>query len=57
MTRGRETAWRRWMGVYRSQRLAHRRYLGELYDIGFDKLETHVVEKEGRLYYAFYADD
>jgi len=26
-----------------------------LYDIGFDKPETHVVEKSGRLYYAFYA--
>ena len=30
-------------------------YRGELYDIGFDKPETHVVEKSGRLYYAFYA--
>ena len=29
-------------------------YRGELYDIGFDKPETHVVEKSGRLYYAFY---
>jgi alpha-galactosidase len=31
-------------------------YRGELYDIGFDKPEAHVVEKSGRLYYAFYAD-
>ncbi len=30
-------------------------YRGELYDIGFDKPETHVVEKSGRLHYAFYA--
>ena len=30
-------------------------YRGELYDIGFDKPETHVVEKAGRFYYAFYA--
>jgi alpha-galactosidase len=29
-------------------------YRGELYDIGFDKPETHVVEKSGRLYYALY---
>lgn len=31
-------------------------YRGELYDIGFDKPEAHAVEKDGRLYYAFYAD-
>ena len=30
-------------------------YRGELYDIGFDKPETHVIEKSGRLYYALYA--
>jgi alpha-galactosidase len=27
------------------------------YDIGFDKPETHVIEKDGRFYYAFYARD
>ena len=43
--------------MYRTTRLAQGRYLGELYDIGFDKPEAHVVEKEGRLYFAFYADD
>ena len=31
------------------------RYRGELYDIGFDKPETHAVEKDGRMHYAFYA--
>jgi alpha-galactosidase len=55
LTPEREIAWRRWIAVYRSQRLAQGRYLGELYDIGFDKPETHVVEKDGRLYFAFYA--
>ena len=30
-------------------------YRGELYDIGFDKPEAHVVEKSGRLYFAFHA--
>jgi alpha-galactosidase len=55
LTPEREVEWRRWIGVYRAQRLAQGRYLGELYDIGFDKPETHVVEKDGRLFYAFYA--
>jgi alpha-galactosidase len=29
--------------------------VGTLYDIGFDRPETHVVRKGGSLYYAFYA--
>ena len=32
------------------------RYRGELYDLGFDKPETHVVEQGGALHFAFYAD-
>ena len=35
---------------------AEGRYRGNLYDIGFDKPEAHVVEKDGRFYYAFYAE-
>ncbi|HET6528134.1 MAG TPA: hypothetical protein VFG39_05230, partial [Balneolaceae bacterium] len=31
-------------------------YRGELYDIGFDRPEAHAIEKEGKLFYAFYAD-
>jgi alpha-galactosidase len=30
--------------------------MGDLYDIGFDKPEAHVIAKDGRLYYAFYAN-
>ena len=29
-------------------------YLGSLYDIGFDKPETHVIKKDDTMYYAFY---
>ena len=32
-----------------------RKDLGELYDIGFDKPEGHVVAADGKLHYAFYA--
>ena len=32
-------------------------YLGGLYDIGFDKPETHAIKKGDTLYYAFYADN
>ena len=35
--------------------LSRGEYLGDLYDIGFDRPEAHVVEDHGTLYYAFYA--
>ena len=57
LTPDRETMWRHWVGLYNEHRLAQGTYRGELYDIGFDKPETHVVEKSGRFYYAFYARD
>ena len=30
-------------------------YLGDLYDIGFDRPESHAIRKDGQMYYAFYA--
>ncbi len=35
--------------------LSRGEYVGTLYDIGFDRPETHVVRKDGSMYYAFYA--
>jgi alpha-galactosidase len=55
LTPERELAWRKWIALYNELQLPRGNYRGELYDIGFDKPETHVVEKSGRLYYAFYA--
>ncbi len=55
LTPERERAWRHWNHVYLERDLARGRYRGELYDIAFDKPETHVVEQNGRLHYAFYA--
>ena len=56
LTAVKEAKWRKWIGIYKDKMLPKGQYRGELYDIGFDKPETHAVEKEGRLYYAFYAD-
>ena len=36
-------------------RLSEGEYVGNLYDIGFDRPEAHVVRKGGALYYAFFA--
>jgi alpha-galactosidase len=55
LTPQREVLWRKWIALYNERMLPQGTYRGELYDIGFDKPETHVVEKSGRFYYAFYA--
>ncbi|WP_137175365.1 glycoside hydrolase family 36 protein [Massilia sp. HP4] len=57
LTAVKEAKWRKWIGIYKDKMLPKGQYRGELYDIGFDKPETHAVEKEGRLYYAFYANE
>jgi alpha-galactosidase len=55
LTAQKQALWRKWIALYNERLLPTGRYRGELYDIGFDKPETHVVEKSGRLYYALYA--
>ena len=52
-----EKHWKKWIGAYNARRLSQGSYRGELYDIAFDKPETHVVEKDGVLHYAFYAGE
>jgi alpha-galactosidase len=54
LTPAREALWRKWIALYNERQLPQGVYRGELYDIGFDRPETHVVEKDGRFYYAFY---
>jgi alpha-galactosidase len=55
LTPEKEAVWRKWIALYRDKMLPTGRYRGELYDIGFDRPEGHAVEKDGKLYYAFYA--
>ena len=56
LTPEKEALWRKWVRLYEKNMLPHGEYRGELYDIGFDKPEAHVVEKGTALHYAFYAD-
>lgn len=55
LTPRKEKLWRHWIALYRKNMLSKGTYLGGLYDIGFDKPETHVVTAGGKLHYAFYA--
>ncbi len=52
----REVIWKKWFEIYTAKMLPKGTYRGELYDLGFDRPETHAIEKDGRLHYAFYAD-
>ena len=56
LTPEKEVLWRKWVDLYKKNMLPTGEYRGELYDIGFDKPEAHVVAKGGTLHYAFYAD-
>jgi alpha-galactosidase len=55
LTPEKEVLWRKWIALYNEHVLPKGIYRGELYDIGFDKPETHAVEKAGHFYYALYA--
>ncbi len=42
------------LDIYYTKDLAHGEYVPGLYDVGFDYPETHVIQKDGKMYYAFY---
>ena len=55
LTPAQEKKFEKWLRIYREKMLSRGQYLGELYDIGFDLPETHVIRKDQTLYYAFFA--
>lgn len=57
LTPEKEAIWAKWVRVYRREMLPQGEYLGDLYDIGFDKPETHCIRKNQTMYYAFYAPE
>ncbi|KPL14629.1 MAG: hypothetical protein AMS26_10065 [Bacteroides sp. SM23_62] len=57
LTTEKESAYKKWFFLYNSMMLSEGEYLGDLYDIGFDIPEAHVIRKDSALYYAFFADD
>jgi alpha-galactosidase len=51
-----EKHWQKWVALYNNKMLSKGTYLN-LYDIVYDKPESHVIRKENSFYYAFYATD
>ena len=57
LTPEREEIWKKWFNLYHEKMLSRGKYLGNLYDIGYDKPETHVIVKSDTMYYAFYDEN
>ena len=55
LTPEREKEFEKWLRLYREKMLSKGEYLGQLYDIGFDKPEAHAIRKDKTMYYAFFA--
>ena len=56
LTPEKEAHWKKWIEIYNQKMLSQAIYLN-LYDIGFDVPETHVIQKNDEMYYAFYAKE
>lgn len=54
LTPEKEAIWQKWIKIYNDKMLPFGTYRGELYDIGYDRPETHAIQKEDAMYYAFY---
>ncbi len=55
LTPEREKIFEKWLKIYKDKMLSRGQYLGDLYDIGFDLPETHVIRRGEEMYYAFFA--
>ncbi len=56
LTGNKEKHWEKWFKLYNEKMLSKGTYLN-LYDIVYDKPESHVIRKDSTYYYAFYADN
>lgn len=56
LTPEKEVWFKKWVGIYNDKMLSKGEYLN-LYDLAYDKPETHAISKDGKMYYAFYADE
>ena len=57
LTPEKEEIWQKWISLYKAKMLSQGEYRGDLYDIGFDRPETHAIHKADGMYYAFYAPE
>lgn len=56
LTPEKEAIWKKWTDIYNSKMLS-RGTFQNLYTIGYDIPEGYAIEKDGKMYYAFFAPD
>jgi alpha-galactosidase len=54
LTSEKEAHWKKWIGIYNEKMLSKGTFL-DLYTYGYDVPEGYAIEKDGKMYYAFFA--
>jgi alpha-galactosidase len=54
LTQNKEERWKKWIGIYNQKMLAKGTFRN-LYVYGYDAPEGYAIEKDGKMYYAFFA--
>jgi alpha-galactosidase len=54
LTEAKEEHWKKWIGIYNEKMLSKGTFL-DLYTYGYDVPEAYAIEKDGKMYYAFFA--
>jgi alpha-galactosidase len=56
LTEAKEQHWKKWIGIYNQKMLSKGTFL-DLYTYGYDSPEAYAIEKDGKMYYAFFSPD
>jgi alpha-galactosidase len=56
LTQQKEEHWKKWIGIYNEKMLSKGTFQN-LYVYGYDVPEGYVIEKDGKMYYAFFSPD
>jgi alpha-galactosidase len=56
LTQQKEERWKKWIGLYNQKMLSKGKFL-DLYTYGYDVPEGYAIEKDGTMYYAFFAPE
>jgi alpha-galactosidase len=55
LTTEKEDHWKKWIGLY-NQKMLSKGDFRDLYVYGYDVPEGYAIEKDGKMYYAFFTD-
>jgi alpha-galactosidase len=56
LTSEKDAVWKKWIGIYNQKMLSKGTFLN-LYTYGYDFPEAYAIQKDGKMYYAFFSDN